>query len=65
MIISEKLKAAIEGYHIKLKIINDCIDKEMSRPVMERRGRYLVFLAKERAIYEFASNELKKICHEK
>lgn len=65
MITKEKLKESIESYRAKLKIINDCIDKEMSRPFEKRRSLYLSFLAKERAIYEFTSSEFEKLNHEK
>lgn len=61
MITGERVRAAIEDYSEKLKVINDCIKKEMARPYRARRTMYLTFLVKEKTIYEFATNELIKL----
>jgi hypothetical protein len=64
MHIKEKLNTAIDANKKKLHFINICIDEEMSLPQPKRKMLYLIFLAKERSIYEFAINELEKIGNE-
>ncbi|MES2760663.1 MAG: hypothetical protein V4677_00585 [Bacteroidota bacterium] len=64
--ISEKtISEKIEDYTEKLKIINERINEEISRPLGLRKMQYLLFLAKERSIYEFTRNEFKSLINEK
>lgn len=64
MHIKEKLNTALDANKKKLQFINMCLEEEMSLPQPERRIPYLIFLAKERSIYEFAINEIEKIGNE-
>jgi hypothetical protein len=46
---------------LKLATLNEMITREMQKPLLKRQLRLLVFLQKEKSLYEFSLSMLKKV----
>lgn len=61
MTVEDRIQNAISGCGEQLAVVSSAIEREVVKPIRNRRTRLLLFLYKEKEIYTFALAQLKSL----